>query len=116
MHACAAAMHFSKLLVYGTAGVAFGDVEYSTSESDGIAFDEPDDDLLDGVQFGVGLLWHLSRRVRVAFEYLQTSLDDGDHLYRVLALDARRSEDHVELSSLRAMFTYRVGELNRRRE
>ncbi len=116
---------FSNLLFYGTAGLAWGEVENSFSTSNGVnTFVESGDGDVDGYQLGFGSEWSISPRWRLGAEYIYTNLEDGD--YRVRAqgpapatnpfilvnpagTDFRRSDDEFEFDSVRLTLSYAFG-------
>ena len=116
---------FNNILVYGTAGVAMGDVDHSFNTSNGVnTFTEDDGDSATGFQYGAGAEMALNPSWRVGVEYIRTSLDDGD--YRVRAqgpapatnpfilvnangTDFQRSDEDFETDSVRLTATYRFG-------
>lgn len=112
------------MLIYGTAGLARGDIDRSFSTSNGAnSFTERDNDMVNGRQFGGGIEWAYSDRMSIGAEYLWTSLDDDEYTVRAgpgtapatnpflivtpSGTDIRRSNDQFEFGSLRLTATYR---------
>lgn len=115
----------NNLLFYGTAGLAYADVEHSFNTSNGVnTFTDRDSDSLTGYQIGAGAEMAISPRWRAGVEYIRTSLDDED--YRVRAsgpapatnpfilvnpagTDFARSDEDFEIDSVRLTLSYRLG-------
>lgn len=107
----------NSLLIYGTAGPAWADVEHAFSTSNTVnTFVRADDNMTWGMQAGGGATWQLRGRWQVGGELLWTSLEDDDYTVRVQGpapatnpfiltnasgTDLRRS-DKFEYLSLRA--------------
>lgn len=116
---------FSNVLVYATAGYAWGDIEHSFTTSNGVnTFTERGDDEASGHQLGAGAEWAVSPNWRIGGEYIRTSLDDDDYRVRVsgpapatnpfilvnaAGTDFRRSEEEFEFDSIRLTASYRFG-------
>ncbi len=110
----------SDLLVYGTGGFAWADMDHYLQTTDSVSsFAERGNDRITGVQLGIGVEWKLGRNWRLAGEYLYTNLDDDDYVIRAsdpspsvfslvnsLGTDLRRTEDRFNLNMFRATFTY----------
>lgn len=115
----------SKMLFYGTGGLAWADVDHSFSTSNGVnTFTETSDDQVMGYQLGLGAEWALSDRWRLGGEYIYTSLDDDDYTVRAggpapatnpfilvnpAGTDFQRSEEEFDFNSVRLTLTYRLG-------
>jgi outer membrane immunogenic protein len=110
----------SDLLVYGTAGFAWADMDHVLETTDASStFAERGSDGVSGLQLGIGVEWSLGRNWRIAGEYLYMNLDDDD--YRVRAsggpfslvnpngTDFLRTEDRFNLNTFRAIVSYRFG-------
>ena len=114
-------------LVYGTAGVAFGDIEREFNTTNGLnSFTSRGGDDGQGYQVGAGV----ERRVSgtpfsIGAEYLYTSLDDEGYvvnfgrggaaathpfvLVNPAGTDTRREDDTLDLQSVRVTVAYRFG-------
>ncbi len=116
---------FDRTLFYGTAGLAYADVEHSFNTSNGAnTFTTRDDDALNGFQFGGGVEMAVAERWRAGVEYIRTSLKDEDYRVRssgpapatnpfILVnpdgTDFARSDEDFEIDSLRLTVSYRLG-------
>lgn len=113
-----------RLLIYGTAGLAYGDLDRSFTTSNGAnSFTERDNDGVWGPQYGVGAEFALNERISVGAEYLWTSLNDDDYTVRSgpgtapptnpfllvdpTGTDIQRSNDQLDYGSLRLTAAYR---------
>ena len=71
---------FDRVLVYATGGMAWGELDRTFSTSNGAnSFTEINDDTAEGHQIGAGVDWMLADNFTIGFEYLRTTLDDGDY-------------------------------------
>lgn len=113
-----------QFLIYGTAGVAYGDLDRSFTTSNGAnSFTERDNDGVWGPQLGAGVEWAFNDQVSIGTEYLWTSLTDEDYTVRAgpgsapptnpfllvdpTGTDIRRSNDRLDFGSFRVTATYR---------
>lgn len=113
-----------RTLVYGTAGLAYGDLDRSFVTSNGAnSFTERDNDGVWGPQYGVGAEWAFNERMSIGAEALWTSLSDDEYTVRAgpgtapptnpfllvtpSGTDIRRSNDQFDFGSLRVTATYR---------
>jgi outer membrane immunogenic protein len=113
-----------RTLVYGTAGIAYGDLDRSFTTSNGAnSFTERDNDGVWGPQYGIGAEWAFSDQMSVGAEALWTSLTDEDYTVRAgpgsapptnpfllvdpTGTDIRRSNDRMDFGSLRFTASYR---------
>lgn len=75
---------FDKFLVYGTAGMAWGELDRTFTTSNGAnSFTPSDPDMAEGHQIGAGMEWAMSDNFSLGFEYLRTSLDDDEYVVDV---------------------------------
>ncbi len=110
-------------LVYATGGYARANIEnfFATSNAVNTFVDSGDSDA-DGYQLGAGYERRFWDNFSVGIEYLLTSLEDDEHRVRVqgpapatnafiltnaAGTDFRRSDDEIELDSLRLTASYR---------
>jgi outer membrane immunogenic protein len=114
----------NNLLVYGTGGIAWADMDHLLSSTDTQStFAERGDDRLTGPQLGIGIEMNVGRSWRVAGEFIHTNLDDDDYRTRAsgatpnpfgfvnpTGTDLRRTEDRFNLNSFRAAFSYRFSD------
>ncbi|WP_296820418.1 outer membrane beta-barrel protein [Brevundimonas sp.] len=115
---------WGRVMAYGTAGLAYGEVSRDFTTSNGAnSFTERDDDAVMGVQIGAGAEFAVNDRVSLGLEYLRTSLEDGDYTVRAgpgtapptnpflivnpTGTDMRRSDTRFDISSWRLTATYR---------
>lgn len=113
-----------RVLIYGTAGIAYGDVDRSFSTSNTAnTFTERNDEGVWGPQYGVGAEWAFNDRMSFGAEYLVTSLTEDEYTVRAgpgtatptnpfirvnpSGTDIRRSSDRFDFGSLRVTATYR---------
>ena len=113
-----------RILVYGTAGIAYGDLDRAFTTSNGAnSFTERDNDGVWGPQYGVGAEYAFNERMSIGAEYLWTSLTDEDYTVRSgpgsapptnpfllvdpTGTDIQRSNDQLDYGSLRLTATYR---------
>ena len=113
-----------RVLVYGTAGIAYGDLDRAFTTSNGAnSFTERDNDGVWGPQYGVGAEFALNERMSIGAEYLWTSLNDDEYTVRSgpgtapptnpfllvdpTGTDIQRSNDQLDYGSLRLTATYR---------
>jgi len=76
---------YGPALIYGTGGVARGEVEntfFTTNGANTFAA-RIDEDEADGYQLGGGVEYSLAPNLSLTAEYLYSSLDAGDHVIRV---------------------------------
>lgn len=74
----------NNLLVYATAGVAFGDMDHSFTTTNRVnSFTPSGGDDNTGVQFGAGIEAPFANGWSLGLEYLYTSLQDDDYRIRV---------------------------------
>jgi outer membrane immunogenic protein len=69
------------VLVYGTGGVARGSIDnrfFTTNSVNSFTALNPDEQDLDGVQYGGGLEWRLAPNLSLVGEYVRTELDADD--------------------------------------
>jgi outer membrane immunogenic protein len=113
------------LLIYGTGGIAWADMDHTLSSTDTQStFTERGDDQVTGFQLGIGVEMNIGRNWRVAGEFLHTNLNDDDYRARAsgappnpfvlvnpAGTDLRRTEDRFNLNSFRATFSYKFGDL-----
>jgi outer membrane immunogenic protein len=112
------------LLVYGTGGMAWGDMDRSFTTTNGAnSFTPSGDDDAQGYQLGLGVEKKLTPRWTLGVEYLHTSLDDGDYRVAVgrgtapltnpfllvdpTGTDMRRTNDSFEYGSLAVTTNWR---------
>ncbi len=75
---------FDKFLAYGTAGMAWGELDRSFSTSNGAnSFTPSGSDTAEGYQVGAGLEWMMNDNFSLGFEYLRTQLDDEGYVVDV---------------------------------
>jgi len=75
---------FGNVLVYGTGGMAWGELDRTFTTSNGAnSFTPQNDDNASGYQVGAGAEWMFADNFSVGFEYLRTSLDDNDYVVDV---------------------------------
>ena len=113
-----------RFLVYGTAGLAYGDLDRSFVTGNGAnSFTERGDDGVWGPQYGAGVEWAFNDRMSIGAEALWTSLSDDEYTVRAgpgtapptnpfllvnpTGTDIRRSNDQLDFGSLRVTATYR---------
>lgn len=113
-------------LVYGTAGVAWGDIERNFSTTNMMnSFTPSGGDDAKGYQVGVGAERAIGTNWTVGAEYLYTNLKDEGYVVRVgpgtamatnpfllvdpTGTDTRRSEDNFGNHSVRVSLNYRFG-------
>lgn len=71
---------FDNFLVYGTGGMAWGELDRNFSTTNGAnSFTEINDDTAEGYQVGAGVDWMMSDNFSLGFEYLRTTLDDDEY-------------------------------------
>ena len=115
---------FDRFLVYGTAGLAMGEIDRTFATSNGAnSFTESDDESAIGFQYGAGAEFALTDRISIGAEYLNTTLEDDDYTVRAgpgtagptnpfllvtpSGTDFQRSDTDFNLSSWRLTATYR---------
>lgn len=115
---------FDRFLVYGTAGLAHGEIDRTFATSNGAnSFTENEDDAAMGVQIGAGAEFALTDRISLGAEYLRTSFEDDDYSVRAgpgtapatnpfllvnpTGTDMQRSDTRFDVSSWRLTATYR---------
>ncbi|MDX2233905.1 MAG: outer membrane beta-barrel protein [Hyphomonadaceae bacterium] len=118
---------FGSYLAYGTAGIAFADIERTFSTTNGLnSFTPRGGDDGQGYQVGAGVERKIADSpFAIGAEYLYTSLDDegyvvnfgrggaaANHPFVLVdagGTDARRTDDTFDLHSVRVTATYRFG-------
>ena len=116
---------FDDVLLYGTGGFAWADVDHRFSTSNVVnTFTQTGDDDVSGYQLGAGVEWALSPHWRIGAEYLYTSLEDDDYTVRSggpapatnpfilvnsAGTDFTRSDEDFEFNSVRLTLAYRFG-------
>ncbi len=114
-------------LLYGTAGVAFGDIEREFNTTNGLnSFTPRGGDDGQGYQLGFGAERRITNsKFSLGAEYLYTSLDDEGYvvnfgrggaaanhpfvLVNAGGTDTRRDDDTLDLQQVRVTATYRFG-------
>ena len=114
---------FGDNLLYATGGAARGSVDHSFFTSNGVnTFRQSSSEDADGYQLGGGYERKLTPDVTLGVEYLYTSLDDEGSVVRAQGpapatnpfilvnpngVDMRRTEDEMNVHSLRVTASYR---------
>lgn len=83
--ACARAGYaFDSILVYGTGGMAWGELDRTFAMSNGAkSFTPSGDGDAEGYGIGAGIEWMWADNFSIGFEYMRTSLDDDEYLVDV---------------------------------
>lgn len=75
---------FDNILVYGTGGMAWGELDRTFTTSNGAnSFTPSGDGDAEGYQIGAGIEWMWADNFSIGFEYLRTSLDDDEYVVDV---------------------------------
>lgn len=117
---------FDNLLIYGTGGYAYGDVDRTfTTTNTANTFTPFNDDGIDGYQIGGGAEYMIGDGLSFGIEYIYTDLKDDEYFVAVgpgtapatnpflqdnaAGTNIARSDDSFDVHSVRATLNYRFG-------
>ena len=119
---------FDNILIYGTGGYAYGDLDRTFTTTNGAnTFTGVNNDGADGWQLGGGVEYMLGDHLSLGVEYIYTSLADDEYFVAVgpgtadpatnpflldnpAGTNIQRSDDRFEIHSVRATLAYRFGQ------